>query len=134
MSYTTSTCPDSLCKFRNSLGYCKLTACVQHGETTPQPTLAIAHCGACDELEAGQKWVSVKDRLPDAAGVEVLVSATSQYGQQHVFPAFMGYGDFKWYTMDWTKWDDTKSTNNEVGSEWIITHWREMPEPPKEEP
>lgn len=58
MSYTASTCPDALCEFKNSLGYCKLTACINHGETTSQPTLATVHCGVCDELEAGDTLYS----------------------------------------------------------------------------
>jgi hypothetical protein len=78
-------------------------------------------------------WISVKDRLPDSAGVAVLVSATSQYGQQHVFEAFIGYGDFIWYTMDCTKMENRRITCNEVSNHWKITHWMPLPEPPKEE-
>lgn len=84
-------------------------------------------------LEAAQKWISVKDRYPDAAGVAVLVSATSQYGQQHVFEAFIGYGDFTWYTMDCTKMGNRRITCNEVSNNWKITHWMPLPEPPKED-
>ena len=58
MSSTVSTCPYALCEFKNSLGYCKLTACIKHGETTSQPTLSTVHCGACDELEAGDTLYS----------------------------------------------------------------------------
>ena len=82
-------------------------------------------------INAG-KWIPVKDRLPDAAGVPVLVTAVNTYGQRHVFEAFQGYGDFKWYTLDVTKMKRDGSTNNEVGNGWTITHWMEMPEPAEE--
>ena len=64
---TTSTCPDVLCEFRNNLGYCELTACIKHhGETTSRQTLATAHCGACDELDAGDTLYShTSDDLGD---------------------------------------------------------------------
>ena len=78
------------------------------------------------------KWVSVKDRLPDAAGVSVLVTAVNRFNQNAVFIAFQGYGDFKWYTYDVTKMTRDGSTNNEVGNDWTITHWMAMPEPAEE--
>lgn len=92
---------------------------------------AIADMKICEANNAG--WISVKDRYPDAAGVAVLVSATSQYGQQHVFEAFIGYGDFTWYTMDCTKMGNRRITCNEVSNNWKITHWMPLPEPPKED-
>lgn len=30
MVASSSTCPDSFCRFRNSLGYCSTTACIYH--------------------------------------------------------------------------------------------------------
>ena len=63
MSYTASTCPDVLCEFKSSLGYCKLTACINHGETTSQSTLSTAHFDACDDLEAARtaRVMTLKD-------------------------------------------------------------------------
>ena len=78
---------------------------------------------------AEKEWIPVKDRLPDAAGAPVLVTAVNRFNQSAVFIAFQGYGDFKWYTYDVTKMTRDGSTNNEVGNGWTITHWMEMPEP-----
>ena len=78
-------------------------------------------------------WISVKDRIPDAAGYACLVCATNVFGQQSVFIAFTGYGDFKWYTMDTTKIGKFVHGDNEVSEAWTITHWQPLPNPPKEE-
>lgn len=74
-------------------------------------------------------WIPVQDRLPEAAGLPVIVTAVNRFNQNDVFIAFQGYGDFKWYTQDVTKMERDGSTNNEVGNGWTITHWMEMPEP-----
>lgn len=81
----------------------------------------------------GQEWISVKDRLPDAAGVPVLVTAVNTYGQKDVFEAYMGYGDFKWYTENVTRMSRKTDISCEVGEAWTITHWMEKPEPAEEE-
>lgn len=75
------------------------------------------------------RWISLKDKTPDIAGCECLVSATNEYGQRAVFIAFCGYGYFRWYTMDVTK--TAGDRNNAVSSAWTITHWMPLPEPPK---
>ncbi len=82
-------------------------------------------------LKEQPQWISVKDRLPDSAGASVIVTAVNRFGQVSVFTAFQGYGDFKWYTMETTKMDD--DTCNMVSSNWTITHWMPLPEPPEEE-
>ena len=76
-------------------------------------------------------WISVKDRLPESAGVATLVTAVNAHGQKCVFEAFLGYGDMYWYTLDTTKMQ--KHGSNRVDSCWTITHWTEMPEPPEDE-
>ena len=78
-------------------------------------------------------WISVKDRLPDAAGVPVLVTAVNTYGQKDVFEAFMGYGDFKWYTENVMRMSKKTDISCEVSEAWTITHWMPCSEPPKEE-
>ena len=78
-------------------------------------------------------WIPAQSRLPEAAGLPVLVTAVNRFNQNVVFIAFQGYGDFKWYTQDVTKMKRDGSTNNEVGNGWTITHWMEMPEPAEEE-
>ena len=124
--------------------YLKVTAEFYDPEATPETVRA---CVEQDLEDAGydvevvpldkgnnvlNNWIPVKDRLPDAAGAPVLVTAVNRFNQNAVFIAFQGYGDFKWYTCDVTKMTRDGSTNNEVGSGWTITHWMEMPEPAEE--
>lgn len=82
-------------------------------------------------------WISVKDRLPESAGLKVLVSARtvkeSVLQTKAVFTAFVGYGDGKWYTADNEYTASPKIGNNEVHPVWEITHWMQMPEPPEKE-
>lgn len=69
-------------------------------------------------------WHEIKNLrdLPEMAGYEVMVSAVNPFGQRSDFPAFQGYGDFKWHTNDITKMQDAKSGNNAVNECWKITH------------
>lgn len=72
-------------------------------------------------------WISCSERLPDNAGLAVLVSAVNKFGQRTEFIAFQGYGSSRWYTYDSTKIDYPKTSNNVVSSGWNITHWRPLP-------
>lgn len=83
-------------------------------------------------MNSMQEWIPVKDRLPDAAGVPVLVTAINTYGQKDVFEAFMGYGDFKWYTENVTRMSKKTDISCEVSEAWTITHWMVKPEPAEE--
>ncbi len=40
-----------------------------------------------------KEWISVKDKMPEQAGLKVLVSAYAKNGRYSVFTAFLGYGD-----------------------------------------
>ena len=78
------------------------------------------------------QWINVNDRLPEVEGFEVLVSAINvDNGEKEIFIAFQGYRDFKWWTLDenYTK----EKHNNQVSSEWKITHWMPLPEMPESE-
>ena len=79
------------------------------------------------------EWVNVKERMPEQAGLKVLVSAYSKNGHRSVFTAFIGYGDGKWYTPDHDKMQCPYKGENTVCDRWTITHWMSLPEPPKEE-
>lgn len=82
-------------------------------------------------------WISVKDRLPESAGLKVIVCAKtvqeSVLQTKAVFVAFLGYGDGKWYTPDVDFMASAKTMNDHVHPVWEITHWMFSPEPPKEE-
>ena len=118
--------------------YLKVTAEFYDSESTPE---TVRFCVEQDLKDAGYEvdvssfgnWIPVKDRLPDAAGAPVLVTAVNRFNQNAVFIAFQGYGDFKWYTCDVTKMTRDGSTNNEVGNGWTITHWMEMPNAAEDE-
>lgn len=79
-------------------------------------------------------WISVKDRLPDAAGYECLVCAVNEiYNQVHVFTAHTGYGEPGWWTGNVHYMARVKSpSDNRVHHALRITHWMPLPEPPKE--
>lgn len=83
------------------------------------------------DINVPTKWISVKDRLPDAAGYKCLVMAINKFGQKSVFTAHTGYGDFEWYTTDVIYMN--KVNRNTVSDAWTITNWMPLPEPPKED-
>jgi predicted RNA-binding Zn-ribbon protein involved in translation (DUF1610 family) len=74
-------------------------------------------------------WHEIKTvaDLPEMAGFEVMVSAVNPYGQRSDFPAFQGYGDFKWYTRIGSYMQDIESGNNAVSKNFTITHWAYLP-------
>lgn len=75
-------------------------------------------------------WIPCSKRTPENAGEPFIVSAKNRYGQNAVFIAFQGYGDFKWHTMDIGYMDHTKP-GEEVSKAWEITHWMPLPAPPE---
>lgn len=87
---------------------------------------------ALELLKGG--WISVKDRLPDAAGYECLVCAVNEnYNQTHVFTAHTGYGEPGWWTSNVHYMSRAKSpSDNSLHSALKVTHWMPLPEPPKE--
>lgn len=80
-------------------------------------------------------WISVKDRLPDAAGYECLVCAVNEnYNQTHVFTAHTGYGEPGWWTGNVHYMSRvTSPSDNRLHPALNVTHWMPLPEPPKEE-
>jgi len=118
--------------------YLKVTAEFYDPEATPETVRAcveqdLEDAGYEVEVSSFGNWISVKDRLPDAAGVPVLVTAVNTYGQKDVFEAYMGYGDFKWYTETVTRMSRKTDISCEVSDAWTITHWMEKPEPAEDE-
>lgn len=80
-----------------------------------------------DEWEKeAERWIPVTERLPDIAGMSVLVVAVNSYGQKEVVQAFTNYScpvefetNVKDYEMIWK-------------TAWKVTHWMPLPEEPKE--
>jgi hypothetical protein len=79
-------------------------------------------------------WISVEDRLPDAAGYECLVCAVNENTHQtHVFTAFTGYGEPGWWTSNAHYMSRAKSpSDNRLHSALRVTHWKPLPELPEE--
>ena len=80
-------------------------------------------------------WISVEDRLPDAAGYECLVCAVNENTHQtHVFTAFTGYGEPGWWTSNVHYMSRAKSPrDNKLHSALRVTHWMPLPEMPEVE-
>ena len=117
--------------------YLKVTAEFYDPDANPETVRAcveqdLEDAGYEVEVTSFGNWISVKDRLPDAAGVPVLVTAINTYGQKDVFEAFMGYGDFRWYTENVTRMSKKTDISCEVSEAWTITHWMAKPEPEEE--
>lgn len=87
-----------------------------------------------ETLIGRSQWISVKDRLPDAAGYECLVCAVNEnYNQTHVFTAHTGYGEPGWWTGNVHYMSRvTSPSDNRLHPALNVTHWMPLPEPPKE--
>lgn len=97
--------------------------------------LGIDDCiGAVKDFPIANGWISVKDRLPDAAGYECLVCAVNEnFNQTHVFTAHTGYGDPGWWTGNVHYMARVLSPrDNRVHPALRITHWMPLPEQPLE--
>ncbi len=81
-------------------------------------------------------WISVKDRLPDTAGIECLVCAVNKkYNQTHVITAYSGYDGPGWWTTDMNYMSGPYELprNTWLHPSLKVTHWMHLPEPPKED-
>ena len=76
------------------------------------------------------QWISVKDRMPDAAGYECLVCAVND--QTHVFTAHTGYGEPGWWTSNVHYMSRiTSPSDNKLHPALNVTHWMPLPTPPE---
>lgn len=84
------------------------------------------------DAEPVRQWISVEDRLPDAAGYECLVCAVNEnYNQTHVFTAYTGYGEPGWWTSNVHYMSRAKSpTDTSLHPALKVTHWMPLPEQP----
>ena len=79
------------------------------------------------ELEAGQKWISVKDRLPRSMANKVLV-----YVQHEDLVGYIGLGHYEKFHGE-EMWYDLERGEQFAKNGYIVTHRMPLPEPPKEE-
>ena len=64
------------------------------------------------------EWILCSERLPQGAGIPVLVTAKNKFDQTDMFLAFMGYGDGKWHSTDTTR----------KIPPWEVIAWMPLPE------
>lgn len=97
--------------------------------------MSVEVCQIIIDVLEGCDWISVKDRLPDAAGYECLVCAVNEnYNQTHVFTAHTGYGEPGWWTGNVHYMSRaTSPSDNKLHHALKVTHWMPLPEPPKED-
>lgn len=93
-------------------------------------------CDCCDWLDNAptvNQWISVEERLPDAAGYECLVCAVNEnYNQTHVFTAHTGYGEPGWWTGNVHYMSRvTSPSDNRLHPALNVTHWMPLPTPPE---
>ena len=73
------------------------------------------------------EWIPVENKMPEAAGQPVLVSAVNKHGQRDEFIAYRGYGFEEWCTDDVTKMQNPQSGDNALVNSWKVTHWLPLP-------
>ena len=74
-----------------------------------------------------QQWIPVGERLPERAGMAVLVVAENTFGQKYVVKAFTDYTGRNGFLTNEKEYDLIWDTA------WKVTHWMPLPEPPKGE-
>ena len=70
------------------------------------------------DLQAAQRWIPVTERLPEN-GTRNLVTRYD-YVTDHQFLDLLWFDKGEWW-------------NRRYAGDYAVTHWRELPEPPKEE-
>ena len=136
----------------------KLVELIRKGERghTFMPTESIANYLAEHGVTV-QEWISVKDRLPDSERI-VLVSALSKtFRHRHILMvAHIGHHEFTTEEYGWQEYEGETEYDEENDCFWIpecwyevnsvedngnwiidsdydVTHWMPLPQPPKGE-
>lgn len=79
------------------------------------------------KLDAAQKWISVKDRLPRSMANKVLV-----YVQHEDLVGYIGFGHYERFHGE-EMWYDLERGEQFAKNGYTVTYWMPLPEPPKEE-
>lgn len=70
------------------------------------------------------KWISVKKKMPDNGGRKLLYISNRNY--QWIQTGIIDYSECEWFV------DNEDMDVYELGEGERVTHWMELPEPPKE--
>lgn len=73
------------------------------------------------------RWIPVTERMPERAGMPVLVVAENSFGQKRVVQAFTNYE----YPVEFET--NHKEFDMAWKTAWKVTHWMPLPEPPSGE-
>lgn len=80
------------------------------------------------EFYKKHQWIPVTERVPDIAGMSVLVVAENSYGYKRVVQAFTNYECPVEFETNHKEFDMVWKTA------WKVTHWMPLPEIPYDTP
>ena len=80
------------------------------------------------EFYKKHRWIPVTERVPDIAGMPVLVVAENTYGHKRVVQAFTNYEYPVEFETNHKEFDMVWKTA------WKVTHWMPLPEIPYDTP
>ena len=93
----------------------------------------LKYAPSVEEIETAQKWISVKDRLPDKRGNYLVVHKSYAYvGISHFLTNLRDNGQFEYEGEP----NEPGFYNGDGEGDWVerdITHWMPLPDLPKED-
>ena len=109
------------------------------------------------DTNVGSKWISVEDRLPESEKIVLASAKNKTFGYHHVLMvAHIGYHEFSTEEHGWRDYEGDTEYDEEndcfwvpecwyevnsvedngnwiIDSDYVVTHWMPLPEPPKED-
>ena len=137
------------------------TECVFLEQETPLLDRACQYRLFSDHLLANgvtvQRWIPVTERLPDSERIVLVSALTKTFRHRHtLMAAHIGHHEFTTEDTDWREYEGGTEYDEEndcfwipecwyevntiddngnwiIDSEYDVTHWMPLPEPPKED-
>ena len=112
---------------------------------------------ACCDYKEVQRWIPVTERLPDSERVVLVSALTKTFRHRHtLMAAHIGHHEFTTEDTDWREYEGDTEYDEEndcfwipecwyevnaiddngnwiIDSEYDVTHWMPLPQPPKED-